>query len=121
VNVGYNLRPMELSGAMGLVQLPKLAQFVDTRRENSACSAASSPSTATSSTSRRSNPRAATRGFGFPIRVKGHAGFTVTELTKALNAKHVRDPPIIAGNIARQPALKLYEHRVVGDMKHSNA
>ena len=59
--------------------------------------------------------------FGFPIRVKGNAGFKVTELTKALNAKHVETRPIIAGNIARQPALKMYEHRVVGDMKHSNA
>ena len=59
--------------------------------------------------------------FGFPIRVKANAGFKVTELTKALNAKHVETRPIIAGNIARQPALKMYEHRVVGDMKHSNA
>jgi len=59
--------------------------------------------------------------FGFPIRVKGNAGFKVTELTKALNAKHVETRPIIAGNIARQPALKMYEHRVAGDLKHSNA
>jgi len=43
--------------------------------------------------------------------VKGNAGFKVTELTKALNAKHVETRPIIAGNIARQPALKMYEHR----------
>ena len=53
--------------------------------------------------------------------MKGNAGFKVTELTKALNAKNVETRPIIAGNIARHPVFKLYEHRVVGDMKHSNA
>ena len=59
---------------------------------------------------RLSDPRQGQRGL------QGHR-----RLTKALNAAHVETRPIIAGNIARQPALKLYEHRVVGDMKHSNA
>ncbi|NQW52664.1 MAG: DegT/DnrJ/EryC1/StrS family aminotransferase, partial [Rhodospirillales bacterium] len=36
VNVGYNLRPTELQGAMGLVQLPKLASYVERRRQNAA-------------------------------------------------------------------------------------
>jgi CDP-6-deoxy-D-xylo-4-hexulose-3-dehydrase len=27
--------------------------------------------------------------------------------------------PIIAGNIAIQPAMKLFEHRVVGDLAHA--
>ena len=29
--------------------------------------------------------------------------------------------PIICGNIARQPAMKLYPHRTVGDLAHANA
>ena len=36
VNLGYNLRATELQGAIGSVQLPKLAGFVNTRRENTA-------------------------------------------------------------------------------------
>ena len=34
INLGYNLRATELQGAMGSVQLPKLAGFVGIRRDN---------------------------------------------------------------------------------------
>jgi CDP-6-deoxy-D-xylo-4-hexulose-3-dehydrase len=121
VNVGYNLRPMELSGAMGLVQLPKLKQFVDMRRQNSAWFRRELAQYGDFFDFQEETPKGHHSWFGFPIRVKGNAGFKVTELTKALNAEHVETRPIIAGNIARQPALKMYEHRVVGDMKHANA
>jgi CDP-6-deoxy-D-xylo-4-hexulose-3-dehydrase len=121
VNVGYNLRPMELSGAMGMVQLPRLAKFVDTRRENSAWFRREFAQYGDFFDFQEEQPKGRHSWFGFPMRVKSNAGFKVTELTKALNAAHVETRPIIAGNIARQPALKLYEHRVVGDMKHSNA
>ncbi len=121
VNVGYNLRPMELSGAMGLVQLPKLAKFVDTRRENSAWFRRELAQYGDFFDFQEEQPKGRHSWFGFPIRVKSTAGVKVTELTGALNSRNVETRPIIAGNIARQPALKLFEHRVVGDMKHSNA
>jgi len=121
VNVGYNLRPMELSGAMGLVQLPKLKQFVDVRRENSAWFRRELAQYGDFFDFQEEQPKGHHSWFGFPIRVKANAGFKVTELTKALNANKVETRPIIAGNIARQPALKMFEHRTVGDMKHSNA
>jgi CDP-6-deoxy-D-xylo-4-hexulose-3-dehydrase len=121
VNVGYNLRPMELSGAMGLVQLPKLKQFVDVRRQNSAWFRRELAQYGDFFDFQEEQPKGHHSWFGFPIRVKANAGFKVTELTKALNARNVETRPIIAGNIARQPALKMFEHRVVGDMRHSNA
>ena len=31
------------------------------------------------------------------------------------------DGPIICGNIARQPGLKMYPHRVHGDLRHASA
>lgn len=65
VNVGYNLRPTELQGAMGSVQLPKLAGFVDTRRANAAWFARDLSDSASSSTSSRKRPRAAIPGSAF--------------------------------------------------------
>ena len=122
VNVGYNLRPMELSAARwGWCSCPSSRQFVDTRRENSAWFRRELAQYGDFFDFQEEQPKGRHSWFGFPIRVKANAGFKVTELTKALNAKHVETRPIIAGNIARQPALKLYDHRVVGDMKHSNA
>ncbi len=121
VNIGYNLRPMELSGAMGLAQLPKLAKFVDTRRENSAWFRRELAQFGDFFEFQEEQSKGRSSAFGFPMRVKKSAGFAVKELTRALNAAHIENRPIIAGNIARQPALKMFEHRVIGDMQHSNA
>jgi CDP-6-deoxy-D-xylo-4-hexulose-3-dehydrase len=121
VNVGYNLRPTELQGAMGLVQLPKLASFVDRRRENAAWFRRELAQYGDFFDFQEETPKGRHSWFGFPMRVKSSAPFKVVELTNALNAAHVETRPIIAGNIARQPALKMYAHRVAGDLKHSNA
>ena len=121
VNVGYNLRATELQGAMGIVQLPKLAGFVETRRENAAWFRRELAQFEDLFDFQEETPKGYHSWFGFTIRLKSKAPFSVTELTRHLNAAHIETRPIIAGNIARQPAFKLYEHRTVGDMKHANA
>jgi CDP-6-deoxy-D-xylo-4-hexulose-3-dehydrase len=52
--------------------------------------------------------------------VKESAPFTVRELTRALNVDAIETRPIICGNVARQPAMALYEHRTVGDLRHAD-
>ena len=52
--------------------------------------------------------------------LKDTAPFSVAELTTHLNAGGIETRPIICGNIARQPALKHYEHRTVGEMPNAN-
>jgi CDP-6-deoxy-D-xylo-4-hexulose-3-dehydrase len=121
VNVGYNLRPTELAGAMGLVQLRKLSGFVEHRRKNAAWFRRELAQYGDFFDFQEETPKGKSSWFGFPMRVKANAPFKITELTNALNKGHVETRPIIAGNIARQPALKLYAHRVHGDLKHSNA
>ena len=39
----------------------------------------------------------------------------------ALEAARIETRPIIGGNIAGQPAMKLFQHRAVGDLKCANA
>lgn len=121
VNVGYNLRPTELQGAMGLVQLPKLASYVERRRHNAAWFRRELAQYGDFFDFQEETPKGLHSWFGFPIRVKAAAPFKVVELTKSLNEANIETRPIIAGNIARQPALKMYDHRTVGDLKHSSA
>jgi CDP-6-deoxy-D-xylo-4-hexulose-3-dehydrase len=119
VNQGYNLRPTELQGAIGSVQLPKLRKFIKIRASNAAY------------WRRRFTPyldefdlQEETRGgesswFGFPLTVREKAPFEAKELTRALEKKGVETRPLICGNIAAQPAMKLYKHRVQGDLKNA--
>jgi CDP-6-deoxy-D-xylo-4-hexulose-3-dehydrase len=120
VNLGYNLRPTELSGAMGLVQLPKLAEFVRIRRENAAWFTQSFDRFAEFFGVQRELPKGESSWFGFPLILKPTAPFTVGELTAHLNEGGIETRPIICGNIARQPALEMYEHRAYGPMTNAN-
>jgi CDP-4-dehydro-6-deoxyglucose reductase, E1 len=119
VNLGYNLRATELQGAMGLAQLPKLGGYVKTRRENAAWFRRELSQYRDFFDFQDETPKGRHTWFGFPIKVRDNAPFKVRELTDVLEAAHIETRPIICGNIARQPAIKLYQHRVHGDLKRA--
>lgn len=120
VNLGYNLRATELQGAMGSVQLPKLEGYVHQRRENAAWFRRALAQYGEVMDFQDETPKGRHSWFGFPITIREHAPFKVQDLMAALEAAHIETRPIICGNIARQPAMKLYPHRVVGDLKHAS-
>jgi CDP-6-deoxy-D-xylo-4-hexulose-3-dehydrase len=119
VNVGYNLRPMEISGAMGLVQLPKLAGYVETRRRNAAWFAAELARFGVFDM-QEEDTHGESSWFGISLRLKPGLPFGVRDITSALNRAGIETRPIICGNIARQPALQLYPHRTVGTLAHAD-
>jgi CDP-6-deoxy-D-xylo-4-hexulose-3-dehydrase len=119
VNVGYNLRPTELQGAFGSTQLPKLAGFVEQRRANTAAWRNSLDRWSEYFLFQTETRNGRSSCFGFPMTVKSGAPFEVREFMDFLNKAAIETRPIIAGNIAVQPAMKLLEHRVVGELRHS--
>ena len=106
---------------MGMVQLPKLDGYVSARR--------TSAQWLLDRLERHSDVlqvQSETAGgdhswFGFPITISANAPFDVDDITTALNRKCIETRPIICGNIARQPGLQMYPHRVHGDLTHSDA
>jgi len=120
VNLGYNLRATELQGAMGSVQLPKLSGFVEARRENTREWHSKLSVWSEFFDFQRETPNGYSSCFGFPLVRKEGSNFKLKDLTSFLNKSHIETRPIIAGNIARQPGLKMYAHRVSGDLRHSS-
>jgi CDP-6-deoxy-D-xylo-4-hexulose-3-dehydrase len=121
VNLGYNLRAMEIQGAMGSVQLPKLAGYVETRRRNAQRLANRLEPNAGVLHQQRQTPGGQHSWFGFPLTLAADAPFTVEEIMQALGTAGIETRPIICGNIARQPGLQLYPHRTQGDLVHASA
>jgi CDP-6-deoxy-D-xylo-4-hexulose-3-dehydrase len=119
VNQGYNLRATELQGAIGSVQLPKLAGFVETRRTNHAWMTRALAQLNDFLDFQRETPKGRSTWFGFAVRVREDAPFSVKDLTDALNQAHIETRPIICGNVALQPAMQMYPHRTVGDLAHA--
>ena len=120
INQGYNLRITEVQAAFGLVQLPKLNDFVNIRRRNTAGWHEILAKWSKFFDFQQETPNSKSSCFGFPLVLKDSSLFSVAEITQFLNSQHIETRPIICGNIAAQPAMKLFEHRVYGDMRHSN-
>lgn len=106
---GYNVRPLELSGAIGIPQMRKLPGMVEERRRN-----ASKFQTLMSRVRHLRTQReiGSSSWFGFSLIVEPDAPFTRADLIAAF-AKHQIDVrPIVAGNFAKNEVLKWYDYSV---------
>jgi CDP-6-deoxy-D-xylo-4-hexulose-3-dehydrase len=120
VNLGYNLRATDPQGAMGSIQLPKLDGFINNRRSTAAAYRAGLEKYGEFFSFQDETPKGFHTWFGFAIILKPSAPFSVGDITSAMNKCGVETRPIICGNIARQPALQMHEHRTVGDLGHAS-
>ena len=119
VGAGYNLCATEMAAAMGLVQLPKLAGFVEARRSAARLLLQLIGSYEDYLTCQRETQNGRSSWFGFPVVIKDDAPFTAKEMRDAFEAANIETRPIICGNIARQPGLRHYPYRAVGDLPNA--
>ena len=120
VNIGYNLRPTEPQGAMGSLQLKKLDRFVQVRKANAEHWLNVMAPLRDLFEFVSVTPGGSSSWFGFPMVVKPGSPFTVRELMTYMRARGMEMRPLNAGNIAGQPAIKPYPHRVVGALPRVN-
>jgi CDP-6-deoxy-D-xylo-4-hexulose-3-dehydrase len=120
VNLGYNLRATEPQGAMGSLQLRKLDRFIKVRRDNAEHWLRVLAPLGDLFEFVAVTPKASSSWFGFPMHVKPGAPFTSGDLMSYLQARGIEMRPLNAGNIAAQPAIRPYPHRVVGDLARVN-
>jgi len=116
INQGYNLRPTELNAAMGAIQLPKLDGFNDMRRDAAAYLMKHLDKYRDFFHFQQETPKGKAVWFGFAIIVKDSAPFTAKEISNYLKAKQIESRPIIAGNMARHPGVKMFPHEIRGDL-----
>lgn len=108
VNLGYNLRPMEISGAIGLVQLKKLTRMNNTRienRRNLVDALLNHPKYRGQFTFPVESEGVCAAWFGFPIFLSEVYQNRIGEFKEYLTNKGIDNRPIVSGNFVRQPAL----------------
>ncbi|OGT51005.1 MAG: hypothetical protein A3E84_05790 [Gammaproteobacteria bacterium RIFCSPHIGHO2_12_FULL_42_13] len=120
INVGYNLRPTEVNAAIGQIQLPKLDNLIDKRRETAAFFQQQLAKYEEFFRFQQETPKGKHVWFGFSVILKDNAPFTVKDITNYMQQHHIETRPIIAGNMARHPAFKLYQHRIGGDLSSAD-
>ncbi|OGT35058.1 MAG: hypothetical protein A3F11_07560 [Gammaproteobacteria bacterium RIFCSPHIGHO2_12_FULL_37_14] len=120
INLGYNLRPTEVNAAMGQLQLPKLDQFIVQRREAATFFLQYLSKYDEFFQYQQETPLGKHVWFGFPIILKEKAPFSVKDITAYIQKSGIETRPIIAGNMARHPAFKMYQHRLGSDLSHAD-
>ncbi|UJR20075.1 hypothetical protein I4U23_023207 [Adineta vaga] len=111
INMGYNLRPLEVQGAMLNVQLDKLYQFNKNRRENfrlikETFARYERFSSLMSLIEPSEDVDPAWFGLGFLLhRCYTHQRF---EFLKYLEKNGIENRPIISGNFIRQPCISIF-------------
>jgi CDP-6-deoxy-D-xylo-4-hexulose-3-dehydrase len=120
VNLGYNVRATDLQGGIGRVQLERLEGFLQIRRENARAWSRDMTRWGEWFEAQQETPGGRSSWFGFPMVVREGAPFSVGELRAFLGKRGIETRPLIAGNMAAQPGLRRFPHRVVGDLRHAD-
>lgn len=114
---GYNVRPLEMSGAVGLHQLEKLPTMVAIRRANADSFRevmASVPGVRIQSEVGESS------WFGFSCVLEEHLAGRRDEVVAALTAAGVQTRPIVAGNFAKNPVMRFLNADTSAPMPHAD-
>jgi CDP-4-dehydro-6-deoxyglucose reductase, E1 len=127
---GYNVRPLEVSAAIGLVQLKKLDGMLAsrdllaadvagwTKKHSPWMTLIGSEHVSEKKYSRRERRHS---WMTFPFRLDPKAPVGVNKVKEVFEAHGVDTRPVIAGNLARHPANELAETRQATSLKNCDA
>jgi CDP-6-deoxy-D-xylo-4-hexulose-3-dehydrase len=114
---GYNLRPVEMSGAIGQAQIAKLPMIVRERRANAQAFRALMQGYPQIRIQREIGQSS---WFGFAMMVQPEAGFDRAALIAALGRHGVECRPVVAGNFAKNDVVKNHmAHVIHGELRHA--
>lgn len=105
--IGYNLKPIELQGSMGLIQLDKLEQIHELRKRNYKMLFDIYAKYEEFFHLPRATSKADPSWFAFPLTIRKNAPFSRSEIVDYLEDNLIQTRPYFAGNIMLQPA---YSH-----------
>jgi dTDP-4-amino-4,6-dideoxygalactose transaminase len=112
---GYNVRPLEMSGALGIEQLKKLPSFIETRRENAKLFQslfADHPFIDIQKETGESS------WFGFSLILNESAPYSRAELVKLLIKNGIECRPIVTGNFLKnREVLEYFDYEISGSLK----
>ncbi|MGZ5007080.1 MAG: DegT/DnrJ/EryC1/StrS family aminotransferase [Methylobacter sp.] len=114
---GYNVRPLELEGALGVEQLKRLPQMVAERRCNGRLLQAALNDHPDILIQREIGESS---WFGFSLVIRPGSQLTRTALVSKLNALGFECRPIVAGNFAKNEVVKYFDSEVHGTLLNAD-
>lgn len=106
---GYNVRPVEMSGAIGIEQVKKIDDIVEARRGNGAYWVERMSDV---EHVRIQHEVGRSSWFGFSMILEGPLSDKRREIGARLTAAGIESRPIVAGNFTRNPAMRYLDATV---------
>ena len=114
---GYNLRPLEISGAVGIIQLKKFPNFLKQRIENAKMFFKKMEKFDDILTQKEIG---LSSWFGFSMVIKPGSSRNREDLIQNLNKEGFECRPIVAGNFAKSDVVKYFEREFHDELKNAN-
>lgn len=114
---GYNLRPLEMSGALGVEQLKKLPSLISARRQNAEFFVKTFSKSDKFLIQKETGKSS---WFGFSLILAGSSQGKRSELQSILDQIKVEYRPIVTGNFTKSEVLKYFDYEIVGSLPNSS-
>lgn len=114
---GYNVRPVEMSGAIGIEQLKKLPSFLKQRRKNAKLFVElfeNHPDFMIQKDIDNSS------WFGFSLIIKPASKLKRADVIKTLQDNKIDCRPIVTGNFTRNDVMKFFDYEIHNDLKNAD-
>ena len=114
---GYNVRPVEMSGAIGIEQLKKLPSFLKQRRENAKLFVElfkDHPDFTIQKDIDNSS------WFGFSLIIKPGSNLKRKDVVSKLQENNIDCRPIVTGNFTRNEVMKYFDYEVHQELKNAD-
>lgn len=114
---GYNVRPLEIEGALGIEQVKKLPGLIKERRRNGVRWVERMQDHPELLIQRETGESS---WFGFSLVIRPESTLTRPVLLAALRDIGFECRPIVAGNFAKNPVVRYFDHEVCGPLENAD-
>ena len=113
---GYNLRPLEMSGALGIEQLAKLPDLIKGRRAR--CITQQLLKDHHKFMIQKEIGESS--WFGFSLVIRPDSGINRSDLVKDLTSRGFECRPIVGGNFAKNSVMQYFDYSIHGELKNAD-
>ena len=113
---GYNVRPIEMSGAIGIEQLKKLPKFIEERIKNAAYFVNKFKNDNRFIIQKEIDQSS---WFGFSFIIKEDSGLSRKDIINNLLLNNIEVRPIVSGNFLKNEVIKYFDYEIFEDVNNA--